>query len=85
MKPPLFVLEPGWEGMFTRDEHPGALPNAIRVRKVNSEPGDAREDGKLGTILGSIGHPDVGLGYFVERDNRPKRAVFVIAKKVEPV
>lgn len=80
-----FVNEPGWLGTFTRDQHPGALPNGTRVRKVNSEPGDTRPDGALGAVLGSVGADHLGIAYFVEWDSMPKAAVLTVAKKLEAV
>jgi hypothetical protein len=80
---PTFKNEPGWLGAFTRDEHPDGLPNGARVRKIDSEPGDGQPDGALGTILGSLGHPDLGIAYFIEWDAIPRMAVVVVAKKVQ--
>lgn len=73
--------EPGWIGMFTRNEALGAWRNGTRVRKRNSQPDDATTDGTLGTVLGSIGDAEV-LFYFVEWDDKPRFAVGVMAAKV---
>lgn len=77
--------EPGWSGFFTRDTYPGAIPNGTRIVKVNSEPNDGNKNGTPGTILGSVGHPEVGTGYFIEWDSTPNTAVFVMAKKITVV
>lgn len=74
---------PGWVGMHTRDRAPGHLPNGTRVRKVMTEPGDTHPVGSMATILGSMHHPMVGGGYFVEWDATPRHAVFVISSKIE--
>ena len=68
---------PGWRGVFTRARYPGAWPAGSEVVKANSEPGDSIADGTVGKVLGSIGHPDLGPGYFVEWAPAPRVAVFV--------
>lgn len=76
-------LYPGWTGMHSRDEASGAMPNGTRVHKVKMERGDAHPIGSMATVLGSISHPDiVGIGYFVEWDAKPRRAVFVMSAKI---
>lgn len=77
-------IYPGWVGMHTRDEAPGGLPNGTRVRKVRVEAGDTHPIGSTATVLGSLHHPKVGGGYFVEWDATPRHAVFVISTKIEP-
>jgi hypothetical protein len=74
---------PGWIGLFTTYRYPGALANGTRIRKSLNLPGDAHKVGDQGRVLGSMGHPRVGFGYFVEWDDRPMHAVFVEARKVE--
>ena len=77
--------QPGYHGAFTRATAPGYLPNGTRVRKIAEDPGgDLTPLGTIGTVLGSMMHPSVGGGYFIEWDNAPKRAVFAIRWKVEP-
>jgi hypothetical protein len=76
------IEEPGWVGRFTRARIKGALPNGTRVVKVAADPGDAHVPGALATILGSFGLPDQ-FGYFVEWDDAPKHAVFVMANKLK--
>lgn len=76
---------PGWAGIHTRDEAPGAMPNGLRVRKIKSAKGDANPDGSLATVLGSLHAPNVGYGYFVEWENCPRHAVFVAAFRLQAV
>jgi len=73
---------PGWLGMFTTDTYPGALPNGTRIVKVLDLEGDAHRVGDKGTVIGSMGHPKVGMGYFVEWDDAPRVAVFVETRKI---
>jgi hypothetical protein len=78
--------EPGWTGVFNRYQLalPGTLAIGTRIAKVKVEPGDSQPLGALGTILGCYGHPDMGVGYFVEWDALPRVAVFVIGWKIAP-
>ena len=73
----------GYLGCFTRAVYPGALPNGTCIFKANSETGDQTKDGTGGTVMGSIGHPEVGIMYFIEWDNNPRMVVGCIAKKIE--
>lgn len=85
----------GYIGVFTRAEAIGALPNATRVCKVNSERNDFVENGSKGKILGSIAvpidmptHPkfgDIPYFYFVEWDEYPKRAIGIVSAKLEKI
>lgn len=76
-------LEPGWVGAFTRQQAPGALfANDTRVKKCKSEPEDLNPAGTEATVLGSLHHPVMGFGYFVEWENRPRHAVFVVGWKL---
>ena len=75
----------GWAGQFTTHQEPGAFPNGTRIRKRRTEPGDRSPVGATGRVLGSMGAPVVGVGYFVEWDHLPQTAVFIIASKIEPV
>jgi hypothetical protein len=77
------IEHPGWFGLFTRDEYPGALRNGTRIVKVLTLPGDAHPVGTRGVVLGSMGHPEVGLGYFVEWETKTRVAVFVEANKID--
>jgi hypothetical protein len=61
---------PGWIGAFTRDEYPGALRNGTPVVKVTF------------VVLGSVGHPEIGIGYFVEWETLPRHAVLVVSGKI---
>ena len=73
----------GYRSAFTREQVPGAILNGTRIVKVKCEEGDTRLLGVKGAILGSVNHPPEGIGYFVEWDDAPKLAVFVIAWKIE--
>lgn len=72
----------GYHGVFTRGSYPGAWPPGTRVVKTRFEANDSQPVGTLGTVLGSIGHPDLGPGYFVEWDTLPGCAVLVMGTKV---
>lgn len=74
--------EPGWTGAFTRQQQALAIPNGTRIVKIFKEPGDIHGLGAQGTILGSILHPALGIGYYVEWDASPKCAVLVIENKI---
>jgi len=74
--------EPGWVGVLTRGEAPGAMKNGTTIVKVLSEPGDFKPVGTRGTVLGSIRHSKVGIGYFIEWHEHPKVAVFVAEEKI---
>jgi hypothetical protein len=78
----MFELHEGWTGLFTRQQAEGALPNKTRISKVRTEAADGHPIGTQGTVLGSISHPDVGMGYFVEWDPHPRTAVFVVSWKI---
>lgn len=73
---------PGWQGVFTTWEYPGAMPNGTRVEKCGWEKNDSHELGAKATVLGSIGHQDIGIAYFVEFDDHPRTAVLIVAAKV---
>lgn len=84
---------PGYHGMFTRAQAPGAIPNETPIKKVWSEPGDLEPVGKSGKVLGSLAVPPgfeppagaptgVLFVYWVEWDSLPKHAVFIIDKKI---
>jgi hypothetical protein len=75
---------PGWAGIHCRDQYPGAYTNGSRVVKVAGDAKDAHAIGTGATVLGSMGHPEVGIGYFVEWDATPRVAVFVAAVKIAP-
>ncbi|WP_028164140.1 hypothetical protein [Bradyrhizobium elkanii] len=68
--------------IFSTKQAPGALPNGTQIVKVESEPRDANPIGTRGKVLGSISHPDVGLGYFVEWSHLPGVPVFVVDWKI---
>lgn len=73
---------PGWTGGFTTKEALGAYRNGTRIVKATSEDHDCHPNGSLGTVLGSLVHPEKGVAYFIEWDARPKCAVLVIAWKI---
>lgn len=76
---------PGYHGLHTRDEAPGAFPNGTRVQKVGSNSGDAHQDGALATVLGSVSDPTDGLAYFVEWDSHPRAAVMIVESRCRVV
>ena len=77
------VEEEGWTGIFTRDQSPLArFANGARIVKAKAERGDGTPLGTQGVVLGSMGHPDVGLVYFVEWDGQPRTAVVVVDWKL---
>lgn len=74
---------PGWVGLFTTDEYPGAYRNGTRVVKVRTEPDDFHPVGTRATVLGSFGHPSIPeIMYCVEWDPLPRVAVAVIGSKL---
>jgi hypothetical protein len=84
-----FDVHPGYGGLHTRGQAPGAIPNGARIVKRNSEQRDSQVDGALGTVLGSIRTPGalaaregVPYLYFVEWDALPRCAVGVISTKI---
>lgn len=95
MKKVNFTTDPGWEGLYTREEAVGAMPNGTRVRKVISKPEDGHRDGALATIIGSFAAGDgapinvkghlVRYFYFVEWDDMPKVGVGVSEHRIEAV
>ena len=79
--------EPGWRGVFTREQVWGAWPNGTRVVKVQQELGDGTPLGARGTVLGSMRHParpDL-LAYFIEWEALPRLAVAVMDWKLARV
>lgn len=73
----------GYYGVFTRHQADGAIPNGTAVVKVNSEPGDGRQDGVMGVVLGSLSTPDMGIAYFIEWSDMPRFAVGTMALKIQ--
>lgn len=75
--------EPGWQNPFSRDDAPEAKWRpGDRVAKGLTESGDVTPQGTMGTVLGSIYTPGTGVAYWVEWDDKPKQAVFVVEKKL---
>ncbi|HEX4605381.1 MAG TPA: hypothetical protein VH724_15380 [Candidatus Angelobacter sp.] len=86
MKAP-FTIEhhPGWTGAFTRHQAREAnYPNGCRIQKIKEDQGDATPLGTQGTVLGSVhvNGPGLGTAYFVEWDNKPNCARFVVEWKL---
>lgn len=75
-------MHPGYQTMFTRQERKGMAKNGTRVFKCNVDPGDTRPIGAKGTVLGSFWHPSLGPAYFIEWDDKPRLAVFVLQWKI---
>jgi hypothetical protein len=75
----------GYRGLFTRHQAAGAYANGSRVEKVLADSGDTHQVGALATVLGSIHHPELGFGYFVEWDSHPRHAGFVEGRKIGPI
>jgi hypothetical protein len=77
----------GWTNPFTRRQAPQALyKNGSRVRKVREdEGGDVTPLGVEGEVLGSIWFPSAGAAYFVEWDNKPRVAMFIVESKIKDV
>lgn len=46
--------EPGWTGLFTRNQAEGCYANGTRIIKVAQDKDDAHDVGATGTVLGSI-------------------------------
>jgi hypothetical protein len=84
MKAPNIRDFPGWHGAFTDEQAPEArFKNGARVEKDVCEAGDATPVGTMGTVLGSVYVPGSGTAYFIEWDNRPRWAVFVVEVKLK--
>ena len=83
--------EPGWSGVFTRHQAEGAYPNGSRVVKARLGRFDKHQIGDRATVLGSYALPNPVLilgmwhkiGYWVEWDDMPKRAVFITDAKIQ--
>jgi hypothetical protein len=84
---PELQVYPGYVGLHTREQAPGAIANGTRVIKTKTEPGDGHPVGAQATVLGSIRSPPdlqhvAPYFYFVEWDADPKIVVGVISTKV---
>lgn len=80
-----FVIanEPGWTGSFTRHQDPKAsFRNGSRIKKAKQGKRDATPLGNLGTVLGSVFVPQLGVAYFVEWDWKPKVAVLITEGRI---
>lgn len=77
---------PGYVGVHTREQSPLAeIPNGATITKTVCKKGDSHEVGDCGVVLGSIGHEEVGVMYFVEWDDKPRVAVGVMGAKIKQV
>lgn len=84
----LLIERPGWTGSFTSATAPGALKAGTRIVKADRDkggPDDLTPIGTLGTVLGSLYDPALGIAYFIEWDDKPKVAVLAVAWKVGAV
>ncbi len=76
----------GWKGVFTtRQSALAKIANGARVKKIASEDGDVHPIGATGTVLGSVGVPDLGVAYFIEFDATPQQATFVAEGKIAAI
>lgn len=77
---------PGYLTPFCNNQAEGAWENGSCVVKHGSDAGgDLTPDGIKGTILGSLKVPELGYGYFVEWENKPKMAIFCVEEKMKLV
>ena len=69
---------------YTDNQLPGArYPNGTRVVKIMVDDlSDTHQLGAVGTVVGSIGHPQVGNAYFVGWDDDPNRPTMAVEKKL---
>ena len=73
-------------GHYVETQAEGAIANGARVRKRVAEEGDSQPVGAMATVLGSVGpfaEPGTRYGYFVQWDEIPNVAVFVVDWKIE--
>jgi hypothetical protein len=72
------------EMLCVREEAPEALyKNGTKIRKGDGDLDDITPKGTPGTILGSLYHHQMGVGYFVEWDDKPGMPVFVMERKLD--
>jgi hypothetical protein len=65
----------GWKGIFSTQQSPLAkIANGSRVETIANQDSDTHPLSATGTVLGSVGLPDVGVAYFIEFDDAPKCA-----------
>jgi hypothetical protein len=65
-------------------EQHGAYPKGTRVMKIQGDPADANPLGTLGTVRGSICHPDTSeIGYMIDWESGVQG--FIIAEKIEQI
>lgn len=75
-------FKPGDIPVFIPGHHPGAIENGVRIVKVWGEPGDSTPVGTKGVVLSSVGHPTMGIAYFIAWDTMPNIPVFAHQKKI---
>jgi hypothetical protein len=69
----------GWSGEFTTQQSALAkIANGARVEKIASEDAEAHPIGAMGTVLGSVGAPDLGVLYFIQFDASPRQAELIV-------
>jgi hypothetical protein len=75
--------EPGWVGFFSRQEAPQAkYKNGARIKKFGQESSDQTAHGTGGWVLGSIYQELAGVAYFVEWDDKPRHAIFIVEARI---
>jgi hypothetical protein len=80
----LCIKRPGWAGGYSTRQALGGWRNGTRVEKAAEDAtGDLTKMGTLGTVLGSVMHPELGMAYFIEWDDKPKVAVLCVQWKLK--
>jgi hypothetical protein len=75
----------GYRTPFSRQQSPLAkYKNGARIVKTGVGKNDLHPAGMHGTVLGSIGLPEIGVGYFIEWDDMPRCAVFIAEPRIGP-
>lgn len=84
-------LYPGYHGIHTQDQAPGALPNGSRIAKIRLDEigGDVLPVGAQGMVLGSVKLPaevarETGslFVYFIAWDHAPGQACATSSRKI---
>jgi hypothetical protein len=90
------ITDPGWQGVYSRHQAIGAIPNGTKVRKVKSEPKDGHPDGALAVVIGSWGllpweKPleikgyTIRFFYFVEFEDMPQVGVGISEHRIQAI